>query len=105
MGKIPPTHQFLVVLLGAMCVSLSGCYPDPYDNPGQWSMNGSERENTALMTADKSELIQGHGTPPASNGVAAAAAVDVAIGGTAGNASGLQKPPPAITFSSSGTGN
>jgi hypothetical protein len=105
MGKIPLKRQFLVVLLGAMCVSLAGCYPDQFENPAQWSMNGSERENTALMTADKSELIQGHGTPAASNGVAAAAAVDVAIGGTAGNASGLQKPPPAITFSSSGTGN
>ncbi len=68
-------------------------------------MTGAARENTALMTADKSELFQGHGTPATSNGVAAAAAVDVAIGGAAGTAAGLQKPPPAITFSASGTGN
>jgi hypothetical protein len=105
MGKNPLKRQFLLVLLGAMCVSLAGCYPDQFANPAQWSMNGAERENTALMTADKSELFQGHGTPASSNGVAAAAAVDVAIGGAAGSAAGLQKPPPAITFSASGTGN
>jgi len=105
MGKIPAMRQFLLVLLGAICVSLAGCYPDQYQNPAQWSMTGAAREDTALMTADKSELIQGHGTPATSNGVAAAAAVDVAIGGTSNSAAGLQKPPTAITFTSSGTGN
>ncbi len=67
-------------------------------------MTGAPREDTALMTADKSELIQGHGTPATSPGVPAAAAVDVAIGGAAGTAAGLQKAPQALSFSS-GTGN
>jgi hypothetical protein len=84
-------------------MGLSGCYVDPLQNPADWAMNGAPLENTAQMVADPSELIQGHGDPE-SNGVAAAAGVDVAIGGSAGTAAGLQKPPPAISFSS-GTGD
>jgi hypothetical protein len=91
---------FLLVLAG---LGLSGCYLDPLQNPADWAMNGAPLENTAQMVSDKSELIQGHGDP-SSNGVAAAAAVDVAIGGSAGTAAGLQKPPPPISFTS-GTGN
>lgn len=104
MGKITVVRHFLVGLLGIICVSLTGCYPDQFENPAQWSMDGAPRENTALMVADKSELIQGHGTPAGSNGVAAAAGVDLAIGGPAGTAAGLQKAPQALSFSA-GTGN
>jgi hypothetical protein len=91
---------FLLILAG---FGLSGCYLDPLQNPADWAMNGAPLENTAQMVPDQSELIQGHGDPT-SEGVAAAAGVDVAIGGSAGTAAGLQKPPPAISFSS-GTGN
>lgn len=104
MEKITYLRYFLLGLLGVMCVSLTGCYPDQFENPGQWSMDGAPRKNTALMVADKSELMQGHGTPAGSNGVAAAAGVDVAIGGAAGTAAGLQKAPQPLSFSGS-TGN
>ncbi|OYV42409.1 MAG: hypothetical protein B7Z75_12985 [Acidocella sp. 20-57-95] len=96
--KIPKIFAALAAIL---CVGLTGCYSDPFQNPGQWSMNSAPRENLATQTADKTELFQGHGESQ-SNGVAAAAGVDVALGG--GTASGLQKPPKDITFSS-GTGN
>jgi len=92
-----------LIILTLMSLALTGCYLDPFANPYQWSMNGAPRENLAQQVADPSELIQGHGDNM-SSGVAAAAGVDVAIGGAAGNASGLQKPPAPISFSS-GTGN
>ncbi len=88
-------------LAAILCVGLTGCYADPFQNPGNWTMNAAPRENVATQTADKTELFQGHGVGQ-SNGVAAAAGVDVALGG--GTASGLQKPPKDITFSS-GSGN
>jgi hypothetical protein len=65
-------------------------------------MNGAPRENTALMAADPSELLQGHGNTM-SNGVAASAAIDQALGTPTQNAAGLEKPPSASNiFSFSG---
>jgi hypothetical protein len=92
----------LPALFALVCsaVALSGCYDDPFANPNQWSMNGAPRENLAVQAADPSELITGHGAAT-SQGVAAAAGVDLAIGGNAGTATGLQKAPPSISFSSS----
>ncbi len=92
-----------LILLCLTGVSLAGCYPDPFQNPGDWAMTSAPRENLAAQVADPSELLQGHGDVNA-NGVAAAAGVDEAIGGAAGTAAGLQKPQPPITFTS-GTGS
>jgi type IV pilus biogenesis protein CpaD/CtpE len=92
-----------MVLLAFAAIGLAGCYPDPFQNPGDWAMNASPLENTAQQVADPTELLQGHGDTT-SQGVAAAAGVDLAIGGAAGTATGLQKPPPTISFSS-GTGS
>lgn len=92
-----------IILLALAGIGLAGCVgpldPEPYNRPGTWSMDGSPLENTAAMAANKSDLLQGE-SDPYSSGVAAAAGVDLALGGAAGNASGLQKPPVAITFSS-----
>ncbi len=91
-----------LLLLAIAGFGLTGCYPDAFQNPADWSMNGAPRENLAQQVADPSELLQGHGDNM-SNGVAAAAGVDTAIGGPTGTAAGLQKPPTAsniFTFSS-----
>jgi hypothetical protein len=94
-------------LLLASAVLLAGCVgplaPDAFKRPGNWAMNPAPLENTASQVADKSDLIQGK-SDNSSSGVAAAAAVDQAIGGVTGSAAGLQKPPKEITFSS-GTGS
>jgi hypothetical protein len=97
---------FITILLLSTLV-LSGCVgpldPDPLNRPGNWVMNAAPLENTAVQVSDKSDLLQGK-SDSASDGVAAAAGVDLAIGGAAGTATGLQKAPVAITFSS-GTGS
>jgi len=86
---------------------LAGCVgpldPNPLNRPGNWVMNAAPLENTAVQVSDKSDLLQGK-SDSTSDGVAAAAGVDLAIGGVAGTATGLQKAPVAITFSS-GTGS
>ncbi len=92
-----------LVFAAILCLGLTGCYPDPFQNPADWSMTGASREDIAVQAANKDDLLAGR-SEPNSQGVAAAAGVDVAIGGTAGTAAGLQKPPKDITFSS-GTGN
>ncbi len=86
-----------------LCLGLTGCYPDPFQNPSDWSMTGAAREDTAVQVANKDDLLAGRGEA-GSQGVAAAAGVDVAIGGAAGTAAGLQKPPKDISFTS-GTGD
>ena len=96
MLKASAMSKILLGLTGLICVSLTGCYGDPYQNPADWSLTGASRENIAVQTADKTELFQGHGDT-SSNGVAASAAVDTAL--TGGTAGGLQKPPKVITSS------
>jgi hypothetical protein len=88
---------------GVLCLGLAGCYPDPFQNPADWSMTGASREDLAQQVANKDDLLAGR-SDPSSQGVAAASAVDVAIGGSAGSGAGLQKPPKEISFSS-GTGD
>jgi hypothetical protein len=86
-----------------LCLGLTGCYGDRFQNPADWSMTGAAREDTAMEISNKDNLLEG-ASEPGSQGVAAAAGVDVAIGGIAGTAAGLQKAPKDITFSS-GTGD
>jgi len=86
-----------------LCLGLAGCYAEPFQNPGDWAPTGAAREDLAIQAANKDDLLAGR-SEPGSQGVAAAAGVDAATGGTAGNAAGLQKPPKEITFSS-GTGD
>ncbi len=92
--------------LTILCLStllLSGCVGpldgDPFQRPGNWAMNAAPRENTAAQVSDKSDLLQGK-SDTSSDGIAAAAGVDQAIGGAAGTAAGLQKAPAALSFSS-----
>jgi type IV pilus biogenesis protein CpaD/CtpE len=70
-------------------LGLTGCYLDPYQNPNDWSMTGATGKNIAAQAANPSDLISGKSNPY-SNGVAASAAVDKALGGAAGTAAGLQ---------------
>jgi hypothetical protein len=91
-----------LIAAGLLCLGLTGCYGDRFQNPGDWSMTGAAREDTAVQIANKDDLLAGRSQPD-SQGVAAAAGVDLAIGGNTGTAAGLQKPPKDITFSS-GTG-
>jgi hypothetical protein len=86
-----------------LCLGLAGCYPDPFQNPADWSLTGASREDLAVQVANKDDLLEGRGDTT-SQGVAAAAGVDLAIGGAAGTATGLQKAPKEISFTS-GTGD
>jgi len=86
-----------------ICLGLTGCYAEPFQNPGDWAPTGAAREDLAMQAANKDDLLAGR-SEPGSQGVAAAAGVDAAIGGANGSASGLQKPPAAISFTS-GTGD
>jgi hypothetical protein len=89
--------QLLIIL-----TALAGCYPDPFQNPGSWAMTGASRRNIAVQSAAPSQLIEGQGDDN-SNGVAASAAIDKALGGPAGTAAGLQTPPPITTLSITGS--
>jgi hypothetical protein len=82
----PAFFPFLVLSLG-----LTGCYLDPYQNPNDWSMTGASDKNIAAQAANPSDLISGKSNLY-SNGVAASAAIDKALGGAAGTAAGLQTP-------------
>jgi hypothetical protein len=90
-------------VIAAMCLGLAGCYPEPFQNPGDWAPTGAAKEDLAMQAADKDDLLAGR-SEPGGQGVAAAAGVDAAIGGAAGTAAGLQKAPAAISFTS-GTGD
>jgi len=85
--------------VAVLCLALTGCYSEPFQNPGDWAETGAANEDLALQAANKDDLLSGR-SQPGSQGVAAAAGVDEAIGGSAGTATGLQKPPKDITFSS-----
>ncbi len=89
-------------LLSLCSIGLTGCYPDPYQNPVDWSLRGATRENIAVQAANPSDLIVGK-SAPGSNGVTASAAIDKALGGTAGTASGLQTAPPQTSIDVSGS--
>jgi hypothetical protein len=84
-------RRFGFAAAAALCLGLTGCYLDPFQNPGDWSMSGAAREDTAVQVANKDDLLAGRSEPGSQ-------------GGAAGTAAGLQKPPKDITFSS-GTGN
>ena len=105
-----PMRLRSLLMLSAASFGLAGCYGDPFQNPGDWSMTGAPRENLAQQTAQKSDLLYGR-SEPLSNGVAASAAVEKSEGGPAGNAAGLQAAPPSLSTtgfsgtSSSGSGN
>ena len=75
-----------------MLLSLSGCVSDPYQRAGTWSATGASQEDLAQQVADPADLIRGK-SEPYSNGVAAAAGVNKALGANgAGTAAGLQTP-------------
>jgi hypothetical protein len=88
--------QFLLLMVG-----LAGCYADPFANPADWSMTGATRKNVAIQAATPSQLIAGQ-PGGSSNGVAASAAIDKALGGAAGTAAGLQTPPAPATLNITG---
>ncbi len=81
----------LVALLLAGCAGAL----DPYQRPGNWSMTGAARENTAQQVANPSDLFNGQ-SAPTSSGVAASGAIDKALGGSAGTAAGLEATPQPI---------
>jgi hypothetical protein len=95
--RIWATSRFLLLMVG-----LAGCYADPYANPGDWSMTGATRKNVAIQAATPSQLIAGQ-PGGSSNGVAASAAIDKALGGAAGTAAGLQTAPPPTTLNITGS--
>jgi hypothetical protein len=89
-----------ILLLASATLGLSGCYADPFTDPRKWSMTAAPRENTAVEAANPADLIVGHGDAT-SNGVAASAGIDKALGGPAGTAAGLQTAPPALNIGGS----
>jgi hypothetical protein len=86
MQRLPLLPCFMLALL------LTGCYLDPYQNPNDWSMSGATRKNLAVQVADPADLITGKSNAY-SNGVAASAGIDKALGGAAGTGAGLEAPP------------
>ena len=86
----------LMVFFG-FCVTLltlTGCVGafDPFQRPGNWAETGAANETIAQQVANPSDLISGR-SDPLTNGVAASAAVDKALGANgAGTAAGLQTP-------------
>ncbi len=95
--------RHLGIAAAVLCLALTGCYAEPFQNPGDWAPTGAAKEDLAMQAADKDDLLAGR-SEPGSQGVAATAGVDSAIGGASGSAAGLQKPPKDISFTS-GTGN
>ena len=77
----------------AILLTLSGCQGalDPFQRPGNWVATGAANEDIAQQVAEPSDLISGRGNPN-TNGVAASAALDKALGPN-GTAAGLQTPP------------
>ncbi len=75
-------------------LTLTGCVGafDPFQRPGNWSATGASNETIAQQVANPSDLISGQ-SEATSNGVAASAAIDKALGANgAGTAAGLQTP-------------
>ncbi len=90
------------LLLMVSFIALTGCYPDPFKNPNNWSMTGAPNKNIAAQVSNPSDLLQGQ-SESGSNGVAASAAIDKALGGPAGNAAGLQTVPPTSSMDITGS--
>jgi hypothetical protein len=67
----------------SLCLALTACYADPFDNPNDWSETGATGRNIAVQAANPSDLISGKSNPY-SNGAAASAGIDKALGGAAG---------------------
>ncbi len=81
-------------LCAAAMLALSGCAGafDPFQRPGNWAETGAANETIAQQAANPADLISGQGEST-SNGVAASAAIDKAMGANgAGTAAGLQTP-------------
>ena len=94
-------HRSMICLFSA-AVLLSGCASpfDPMQRPGNWSETNAANETIAQQAANPADLIAGHGTGT-SNGIAASAAIDLALGSNgAGTAKGLQTPAVVIQASS-----
>jgi hypothetical protein len=80
---------FCVALL-----TLTGCQGafDPFQRPGNWAATGAANETIAQQVANPADLISGQSVST-SNGVAASAGIDKALGANgAGTAAGLQTP-------------
>jgi len=87
-----PRFTFSVLCLAML--GLSGCAGafDPFQRPGDWAETGAARKTIAEQAANPSDLISGQ-SDSLSNGVAASAAIDKALGPKgAGTAAGLQTP-------------
>jgi type IV pilus biogenesis protein CpaD/CtpE len=84
---------FLLAIIG---LALTGCEGalDPFQRPGNWAMTGAARQNLAVQTATPADLLSGQSSAT-SNGVAASAGIDKALGAS-DNAAGLQTAPPAL---------
>ena len=81
--------SFCVTLL-----TLSGCAGafNPFQRVGDWSETGAANETIAQQVANPGDLIEGQSSAT-SNGVAASAAIDQALGPDgAGTAKGLETP-------------
>ncbi len=88
-------------LFGAAML-LSGCAGalDPMQRPGNWVATNASNETIAQQAANPADLISGQGSAT-SNGVAASAALDLALGPSgAGTAKGLQTPAVVVQSSS-----
>jgi hypothetical protein len=75
-------------------LTLTGCKGafDPFQRPGDWAATGAANETIAQQVANPADLISGQ-SESTSNGVAASAAIDKALGANgAGTATGLQTP-------------
>ena len=46
-------------VIAAMCLGLAGCYPEPFQNPGDWAPTGAAKEDLAMQAADKDDLLAG----------------------------------------------
>ena len=73
----------LMIFFG-FCVTLltlTGCVGafDPFQRPGNWAETGAANETIAQQAANPSDLISGR-SDPLSNGIAASAAIDKALG-------------------------
>jgi type IV pilus biogenesis protein CpaD/CtpE len=84
-----------------LCLGLTACYLDPYDNPGNWSLTGATRRNIAAQAANPSDLINAKSNPD-SDGVAASSAIDKGFAGSGGTAAGVLPPPSPTTLDVTG---
>jgi hypothetical protein len=92
MKRLGAMKRTVILVCCLAATGLTGCAGafDPYQRPGFWVEEGSANETIAQQAAYPGDLIHGQ-SDPTSNGVAAMAAVDKAIGPNgADTATGLQ---------------